>query len=81
MLKKPVMRLDKYIKVNAANLLGHIIRRDDEDPLRIINFTPGTINLNEYPKKRVGNPRIVWANKTIRFIWKHLRGEMGRQGV
>ena len=52
--------------------LGHILRRPETDPLRIVVFEPGT-NLcprltNTGRKRVVGRPRIDWAQALIEMF-------------
>ena len=52
--------------------LGHILRRSETDPLRLVVFEPGTEllpRLTSTGRKRVvGRPRIDWAQTIIDFF-------------
>ena len=54
--------------------LGHILRRPETEPLRLVVFEPGTEllpRLTSTGRKRVvGRPRIDWAQTLIEmFLW------------
>ena len=52
--------------------IGHILRRPETDPLRLVVFEPGTDlcpRLTNTGRKRVvGRPRIDWAQAVIEFF-------------
>ena len=52
--------------------LGHILRREPTDPLRLVIFEPGTLLLPRLTgtgrKRVVGRPRIDWAQTFIDFF-------------
>lgn len=61
---RQVKPFSEYHKQKKANLLGHILRADAEDPLRQVSFQPGTAYRVEYGKKRIGKPRQNWIHQT-----------------
>jgi len=52
--------------------LGHILRREPTDPLRLVVFEPNTALLPRLTgtgrKKVVGRPRNDWAQQTLQLI-------------
>ena len=52
-----------------ASLLGHILRTEDDDPLRQVTFQPGTAYRVEYGKKRIGKPRQNWIHQAKKYVY------------
>ena len=50
--------------------MGHIIRTDNNDPLRQVTFLPNTATPNFPHIKRVGRPRLNWVHCTKRTIYE-----------
>ena len=57
--------------------LGHILRREPTDPLRLVIFEPGTLLLPRLTgtgrKRVVGRPRIDWAQTLIEIFCDFVR--------
>ena len=66
---RQVKPFSEYHKQKKANLLGHILRADAEDPLRQVSFQPGTAYRVEYGKKRIGKPRQNWIHQTKKYVY------------
>ena len=49
--QRVVLPFSEYHKKKKAKLLGHILRTDEDDPLRQVSFQPGTAYRVEYGKK------------------------------
>ena len=54
--KKVIPRFSEFHRERKASLLGHILRTDNEDPSRQVNFQPNTAYRVEHGKKRIGKP-------------------------
>ncbi len=56
--------------------MGHVIRANNDDPLRAVTFLPDSLTtLPLDPKKRPGRPKIDWIDQTKKDIWaQHLNG-------
>ena len=52
-----IIRFSKFHNERKAQLLGHVLRAEDEVPLRHVTFQPSTAYRVEYGKKRVGKPK------------------------
>ena len=50
-------------------LLGHVIRANQDDPLRQVSFMPGTINVLPVESKRAGHPKQDWIYETKKLVW------------
>ena len=59
------------INDKKAKLLGHIIRADNEDPMRQVTFVRDSININYTNKRRVGRPRGKWVESTLKQAWSY----------
>ncbi len=52
--------------------MGHIIRASNQDPLRAVTFSPGTLSVIPLDaKKRPGRPKLDWIEETKNDIWVH----------
>jgi len=78
--KDPVLPIDVYVQLRAANLLGHTIRTDAGDPLKEATFDSQGNWPNIKQKNRVGRPYILWYNDAANFIWKHLEDLLDTNG-
>ena len=67
----------KYRKIK---LMGHIIRADNNDPMRKVTFAENTIQEWAFDKRRIGRPRDQWTEATKKAIWKKCRHMEDRQG-
>ena len=68
-LKKIVKRSD-YVMLQQGKLLGHVIRADKRDPMRMPTIndkleTPGVY------WKRVGRPRLGWVKENCKWTYAH----------
>lgn len=58
-------------------LAAHLLRRGDDDPGRHCTYYPGTARPRENPCRRVGRPRIKWANATHSMLWRQAAPQVG----
>jgi hypothetical protein len=63
------------IKHRQINLLGHLIRADARDPMRLITFQHGILQPNIPGARRVGRPRIPWLNIVKEAAWGKISDE------
>ena len=63
--------------MRAGSLLGHIIRSNDTDPLKMTIISPDSVLPALLLKKRVGKPRSTWWDRTAIFVWEYIKHEMG----
>ena len=64
---RKIQRFSDFHKDRKAKLLGHILRTDNEDPLRQISFQNTSAYRVEYGKERVGKPRQNWIHQTKKY--------------
>ena len=50
--------------------IGHILRADNNDPVRTVTFQPSTAK-PVYPiKRRIGGPKKHWTWETLQMAWQ-----------
>ena len=54
--------------------MGHILRTNQEDPLRQITFQQDSAYRVSYGKKRVGKPRQNWIHQTKKYVYENVMG-------
>ena len=67
---KKIVKLSDYVMGQQGNLLGHVIRADKTDPMRMPTIndrleTPGVY------WKRVGRPRLGWVKENCKWTAEH----------
>ena len=69
--------IETYTYRRQLRWLGHILRREPTDPLRLVIFEPGTLLLPRLTgtgrKRVVGRPRIDWAQTLIEIFCDFVR--------
>ena len=79
--KLPVIKISTFIQTRAASLLGHIIRRENNDPMRQATLKPNGIRPQFYKKNRAGAPRVAWVHETLKYVWHYIRNKTGHEGI
>ena len=51
--------------------MGHIIRTDNNDPLRQVTLKDSSAERPEWGKKRAGKPRQNWIKEAKKEIWSN----------
>ena len=67
---KKIVKLSEYVVRQQNKLLGHVIRSDTLDPMRL----PTNRNLNT-PRvviRRTGKPRLHWVRENCKWAYKHV---------
>ena len=59
--------IGERIEKEPSKLLGDIIRRAENDPIRQVTLTGDELNLP--PKNRIGRPRVNWSILNKTRIW------------
>ena len=67
-------------KQRQTKLLGHVIRADNNDPMRKVTFRPNSIRAWRTPLRRVGRPREQWITGAKKQAWKKCRHMQDKQG-
>ena len=77
--KKKLRPFSEDYKHRQTKLLGHIIRADNDDPMRKVTFKPNTIRNWNTPLRRVGRPKEQWIQSAKTQVWKKCRHREDRQ--
>ena len=72
--KVKIRPISELIKKRQETLLGHIIRTDEDDPMRTVTLNSEGTRLTK-TKKRVGRPRENWTYETANRKCIELTGE------
>ena len=78
--RKQLRPFSEDYKHRKTKLLGHVIRADNEDPMKKITFLPNTIEEWGFAHRRVGRPKDQWLHETKKLVWKKCRHMENRQG-
>ena len=62
-------------KKSRKKLLGHLIRTDDEDPLRQVSLQAGHAKPTSWGTHRPGKPRQQWVRSIMQTVWKQFQQE------
>ena len=58
-------------------LAGHILRSNDNDPLRRVSYEPNSAVTFDVGKRRVGGPRQQWTQYSNKYAWENALGKEG----
>ena len=68
-----VRPITEYIYKKKLQLLGHIIRCNNKDPLRQVTFADHRLTPLKPALRRVGRPRDKWVDDALRKAWRICR--------
>jgi len=80
-LDRQVRPITEVLQEKKFNLLGHVIRREQNHPLQLVTFDTGrhpsngpalTIKATRGPKRR-GRPRLSWTHENMSKAWDHIK--------
>ena len=54
-------------------IMGNILRFDNENPMKIINFKRNNISPIEMLFYKIGRSRTQWIHNIFDIIWKYIR--------
>ena len=67
---KKIKLSSQFYQERKIKLMGHIIRADNDDPLRAVTFHPNSLDpISLSVKKRAGRPKLDWIEETKKEIW------------
>ena len=74
---KTIVKLSDYVMRQQNKLLGHVIRADRMDPMRLPTIdsnmnTPGVL------RKRFGKPRLHWVKENCKWVYKFVLEKNGQ---
>ena len=67
------------LRTARIKMLGHILRADEDDPMRSCFLTAGTIKERSDTTWRVGRPRVHWLHQTMAEAWESISGQEASQ--
>ncbi len=62
----------EYWKHKCGKLLGHVIRSNDDNPIRQTTLLDGSAKEIPSGKRRVGKPRKDWLNETKKYVFQKI---------
>lgn len=65
---KNIKTYEQYVHAKQNQLLSHIVRTDNSDPMRQCTLAEGTAYPFEVEKRRVGRPKNEWSYNTYEHI-------------
>ena len=72
---KEIRSFQSYVEYKQEALLKHLVRADENDPLKMATFEPDTVVPRIYVKRRVGRPRKEWTVEAYKRLYlKHSYG-------
>ena len=63
---RKVVKLSDYVMRQQGKLLGHVIRANKNDPMRLPTITDNLETPGVYTK-RVGRPRLAWVKENCKW--------------
>ena len=57
-------------------LLGHVVRAEDDHPMRQVTFKSGRVEELNVGKRRMGKPKLDWVRQGKIQVWKEFRAEI-----
>ena len=75
LINKDIRLITDFIQEKTCSLLGHVIRADNNDPMRQCMLDPLTNKPIDKGKKRVGGPRHKWPHKNMEYIYESFSGK------
>ena len=69
--EKKIKLISEVIEERQTKLLGHAMRREDDDPLKQVCFDEEG-HQHIYEKRRIGRPRIHWVRETMKRTFNKL---------
>jgi len=76
--KRKVKMISDIIKQRQASFLGHVIRSEERDPMKMVSFGNEELNSLEDIQLRVGRPRKKWVHETMSRAWADIRVKTNR---
>ena len=60
-------------KERRLKLLGHVIRAEEDDPLKEVIFIRETMEVKTIGWRRVGRPKVHWIHTVLETAWNEIR--------
>ena len=66
---KRIQTFSEYLHKKQETLLKHIVRLQNDDPLRQATLEPNSANPKQPVQRRVGRPRQQWVDNVYKRMW------------
>ena len=73
---KEIHKFSTIYNVTKVKLFRQLITAGSGDPARTSTLT-NTLEPLNFPNKRIGRPKIKWANDAARLCWEQIRNSLG----
>ena len=69
--RKKLRAFSEDYKYRKTKLLGHVIRADNDDPMRKVTFAPNTVEEWGFAQRRVGRPKDQWLHESKKLYGRN----------
>ena len=71
--EQTIQSIQSTLQQRRIALVGHILRQDNDHPIRIASFRSNSAAPFEVLHRRVGRPRKNWLQESLRMVWQTVR--------
>ena len=71
--EQTIQSIQSTLQQRRIALVGHILRQDNDHPIRIVSFRSNSAAPFEVLHRRVGRPRKNWLQESLRMVWQTVR--------
>jgi len=71
--EQTIQSIQSTLQQRRIALVGHILRQDNDHPIRIVSFRSNSAAPFEVLHRRVGRPRKNWLQESLRMVWQTIR--------
>ena len=68
-----IQSIQSTLRQRRIALVGHILRQDNDHPIRIVSFRSNSAAPFDVLHRRVGRPRKNWLQESLRMVWQEIR--------
>ena len=68
-----IQSIQSTLQQRRIALMGHILRQDNDHPIKIVSFRSNSAAPLEVLHRRVGRPRKDWLQESLRMVWQQIR--------
>ena len=73
--RKTTEKFSMAYRKRKLELLGHVVRAENDDPMRQVTLKKGSIRNSAAGTRRVGKPKLEWVHENRKIAWKQHRIE------
>ena len=71
--EQTIQSIQSTLQQRRIALVGHILRQDNDHPIRIISFRNNSAAPFEVFYRRIGRARKNWLQESLRMVWQTIR--------